>query len=112
MAGGGSSGETKIAEGIRDAKTRRFVLYNAFAGKSGGGGGGLQPPGSAAHAFFAIPTIWNHLEFVSTEHLIALLAAISHSGLHIILLVCCLLIGHHHCSFFIGMCPFDSIARF
>ena len=33
-------GETKIAEGIRDAKNRRFVLYNAFAGKSGG----LQPP--------------------------------------------------------------------
>ena len=42
---GGSSGETKIAEGIRDAKNRRFVLYIAFAGKSGegGGGGGLQP---------------------------------------------------------------------
>ena len=33
---GGSSGETKIAEGIRDAKNRRFVLYIAFAGKSGG----------------------------------------------------------------------------
>ena len=46
--GGGSSGETKIAEGIRDAKNRRFVLYIAFAGKSGG----LQPPGSAAHAFW------------------------------------------------------------
>ena len=45
--GGGSSGETKIAEGIRDAKNRRFVLYIAFAGKSEGGG--LQPPGSAAH---------------------------------------------------------------
>ena len=34
--GGCSSGETKIAEGIRDAKNRRFVLYIAFAGKSGG----------------------------------------------------------------------------
>ena len=34
--GGGFSGETKIAEGIRDAKNRRFVLYIAFAGKSGG----------------------------------------------------------------------------
>ena len=38
--GGGSSGETKIAEGIRDAKNHRSVLYIAFAGKSGG----LQPP--------------------------------------------------------------------
>ena len=38
--GGGSSGETKIAEGIRDTENRRFVLYIAFAGKSGG----LQPP--------------------------------------------------------------------
>ena len=35
---GGSSGETKIAEGIRDAKNCRFVLYIAFAGK-----GGLKP---------------------------------------------------------------------
>ena len=47
----GSSGETKIAEGTKDAKNRRFVLYIAFAAKSGG----LQtfqpppPPGSAAH---------------------------------------------------------------
>ena len=40
--GGGSSGETKIAEGIRDAENRRFVLCIAFAGKSGGGG--LQTP--------------------------------------------------------------------
>ena len=38
--GGGSSGETNIVEGIRDAKNRRFVLYIAFAGKSGRG---LQP---------------------------------------------------------------------
>ena len=38
--GGSSSGETKIAEGIRNAKNRRFVLYIAFSGKSGG----LQPP--------------------------------------------------------------------
>ena len=36
---GGSSVETKIAEEIRDAKNRRFVLYIAFAGKVG-----LQPP--------------------------------------------------------------------
>ena len=33
---GGSSCETKIAEGIKDAKNRRFVLYIAFAAKSGG----------------------------------------------------------------------------
>ena len=49
--GGGSSGESKTAEGIRDAKKHRFVLYIAFAGKSGG----LQPPsplGSAAHVVF------------------------------------------------------------
>ena len=45
VGGGGSSSETKIAEGIRDAKNRRFVLYIAFAGKRGG----LQPPGSATH---------------------------------------------------------------
>ena len=44
--GEGSSGETKIAEGMRDAKNSRFVLYIAFAGKSGGGGGysPLSPP--------------------------------------------------------------------
>ena len=40
LVGGSSSGETKIAEGIRDAKNCRFVLCIAFAGKSGG----LQPP--------------------------------------------------------------------
>ena len=40
--GGGSSGETKIAEGISDAKNRRFVLYIAFARKIAGGG--AQPP--------------------------------------------------------------------
>ena len=42
----------KIAEGIRDAKNHRFVLYIAFARKSvcmcvcvcGGGGGGLRLP--------------------------------------------------------------------
>ena len=43
VGGGGSSGEIKIVEGIRDAKNRSFVLYIAFAGKSGGG---LQPPPS------------------------------------------------------------------
>ena len=47
---GGSSGETKIAEAIRDGKNRRSVLYIAFAGKSGEGG---QPPGSAAHVGLA-----------------------------------------------------------
>ena len=35
---GGSSCETKIAEGIRDAKNHCFVLYIAFAGKNGGTG--------------------------------------------------------------------------
>ena len=45
---GGSSGETKIAEGIKDAKNRRFVLYIAFAAKSGGGYS-PPPPSSAAH---------------------------------------------------------------
>ena len=42
--GGGSSGETKIAEEIRDAKNRRFLLYIAFAGKSGRGATAPQPP--------------------------------------------------------------------
>ena len=32
---GGSGGETKIAEGIRDAKSRCFALYTAFDGKVG-----------------------------------------------------------------------------
>ena len=41
---GGSGGETKIAEGIRDAKNRRFVLYIAFAGKSGEATAPLPPP--------------------------------------------------------------------
>ena len=47
MVGGGGAGssvETKTAEGIQDAKNPRFVLYIAFAGKSGG-----LPPGSTAH---------------------------------------------------------------
>ena len=44
VGGGGSSGETKIAEGIRDAKNRRFVLYIAFAGKSGGYSPPPPPP--------------------------------------------------------------------
>ena len=44
--GGGSSGETKIGEGIRDAKNCHFVLYIAFAGKVGV----YSPPGSATHA--------------------------------------------------------------
>ena len=52
FGGGGSSGETKIAEGIRDVKNRRFVLYVAFAGKSGGGGYSPQPPGSTAHVSY------------------------------------------------------------
>ena len=46
--GGGTiffgGGETKNAEGIRDAKNRRFVIYIAFAGKSGGGGGTAPGP--------------------------------------------------------------------
>ena len=33
--GGGSSGETKIAEGIGDAENHCFVLYNAFAEQVG-----------------------------------------------------------------------------
>ena len=45
--GGGYSGETKIAEGITDAKNCRFGLYTAFAGKNWG----LQPPGPAAHEY-------------------------------------------------------------
>ena len=35
LGGRSSGGETKIAEGIRDAKNRRFVLYIAFAAKVG-----------------------------------------------------------------------------
>ena len=42
---GSSSGETKIAEGIRDAKNHRFVLYIAFTGKTEGRGATApQPP--------------------------------------------------------------------
>ena len=58
--GGGYSGETKIAEGIKDAKNRRFLLCIAFAAKSGG----LQPsqpPVSAIH------DIWiTYFLFIST----------------------------------------------
>ena len=53
---GGSSVETKIAEGIRDAKNRRFVLYIAFAGKIGG----LQPPA---------PSTPQPMEYYATEKL-------------------------------------------
>ena len=48
LVGAGSSGETKTAEGIRGAKNRRFVLYIAFAGKSGGGYSPLPTPPSPA----------------------------------------------------------------
>ena len=34
--GGGFSDETKIEEGIKDTKNRRFVLYITIAAKSGG----------------------------------------------------------------------------
>ena len=54
--GGGAiflvGGETKIAEGISDAKNRRFVLYIAFSGKVRGYSPSPPPPpppGSASH---------------------------------------------------------------
>ena len=43
---GCSSGETKLAEGIRDAKNRRFVITLHLLKKVGGYS---PPPGSAAH---------------------------------------------------------------
>ena len=51
---GGSSGETKIAEGIKDAKTLRFVHYIAFADKSCG----LQPPPPPSSPCSATHDIW------------------------------------------------------
>ena len=75
--GGGSCGETKIAEGKKDAKNRRFVLYIPSAAKSGG----LQPPspsppGSAAYdiwitcfLFISIITLCQTAFFVQISYL-------------------------------------------
>ena len=51
--GGGSSGEIKIVEGIKDAKNRSFVLHIALAGKSGGGA--TVPPAPPPAARLRLP---------------------------------------------------------